>query len=60
MTRIWTSFDTLAIALLVLLLGTLVAEAQGFSCTRVGNSTFCSGAAGSVTCTRVGNSTFCN
>jgi hypothetical protein len=36
-----------------------VAHAQT-SCTRTGNTTWCTGSGGSVTCTRVGNTTYCN
>jgi hypothetical protein len=36
-----------------------VAHAQT-SCTRVGNTTYCSGAGSTYSCTRVGNTTYCN
>lgn len=59
MTKIWTRFDTLAIAALVLLLGALAAEAQ-VTCTTIGTFTHCTGSTGTVTCTRIGNFTHCN
>jgi hypothetical protein len=35
------------------------AQAQT-SCTRAGNTTYCSGSGGTYSCTRVGNTTYCN
>jgi hypothetical protein len=59
MTKIWTAFDTLAIVALVLLIGTLTAEAQ--VCIDLGGGDYvCRGSGGSITqCSNLGGTVVC-
>lgn len=61
MTKLWSTFDTIAMAALALLLGALVATgAEAQSCTTIGNITNCFGSGGrTVSCTTIGNITNC-